>query len=413
MTVGLGLIKSVIEHSRPLSSIAEEFGVDPGEMLIGDEKKVFDFVSDHFLTYGKLPEIKTVEVECKIRFANLEKEPPGYWANRVTSRYRANMLISTLKEAKALATSGDFEKAFDCVASMVSTLTMAKGIDRIYTLGAVATSVLEAHDKRQRSHKLSGIPFGLEFLDEISDGAQGGDTIALVGRPGVGKTYLLFKFALSAFSGGYIPLLTSHEMAVYQCARRLVALISHTPATSIRLGRLSFWGRNRLQTNIGELINSVTPLYLLQGSLETTVESIGTRVQEIKPHIVYIDGGYLIHMAQKHTSTWERVAAVAGYIKALSQSFNIPFVVTYQFNRRGPGSLGNIGHSDAVGQLASIVMSIENDDEGAAISWNALFFKLLTLMKGREGEKGKMRLLYDMERMNISQESVIAGNSDA
>ena len=36
-------------------------------------------------------------------------------------------------------------------------------------------------------------------------------------------------------------------------------------------------------------------------------------------------------------------------------------------------------------------------------------YKILDLLKGREGERGRIRLIYDMTRMLIEQDSVIDG----
>lgn len=97
-------------------------------------------------------------------------------------------------------------------------------------------------------------------------------------------------------------------------------------------------------------------------------------------------------------------------IKTIALEFNLPMIMSYQFNRKGPG-LANIGYSDAVGQLASIVIGIRDEvavptefDERLRRRW-----KLVDLLKGREGETGVIRVLYDMARMYITQDRVVRG----
>jgi len=411
MTIGLGLLKSILQYRRPLSILEEELHIEE-KMFHESEKKVFDYIKNHFLSYSEMPNIRTVEIECKINLEPFENEPPGYWADRLRARYHASVLTNMLKETRELAISGDYEAAFDKVKQVVFDITVSKGIDQIYSLVALTNSVLKAHDDRQHSWRLSGIPFGLPFLDEISDGAQPSDTIAIVGRPGMGKTYFLLKFALEAYNNDYVPFIVSLEMSVQQCARRLIAMLSNIPATFLRLGRLSYWGRQKLIADISELAGRDNSCYLIQGSLNSTVENIGMRIQEIHPHVAYIDGGYLLQVNHKTTARWERVSEVAEYLKALARELNIPILVTYQFNRRGPGSLGNIGHSDTIGQIASIVMSIEEDDAEKAMSWSAQTRQIAKILKGREGERGVMEVLYDMERMRIVQESAKLGDTE-
>jgi hypothetical protein len=150
----------------------------------------------------------------------------------------------------------------------------------------------------------------------------------------------------------------------------------------------------------------------MEGSLKTTIEDIATRVQELRPTILYIDGAYMVQTATKHKAKWERVSEVAEYMKMMAKDFNIPVIASWQFNRKGPGSLGNIMYSDSVGQLASIVAAIENDDVEGRTQWDARSTKRFTLLKGREGEKGKLRVMYDMTRMEITQIEVLSGYTD-
>jgi len=178
----------------------------------------------------------------------------------------------------------------------------------------------------------------------------------------------------------------------------------------IRLGRLSFWGRERLVSDVGRLQDlGGQPFYLMQGSLKTTVEDLVLKVRELRPSALYVDGAYLLRTRSKNASHWERIAETAEYLKMMATEFSIPTLATYQFNRRGPGSLGNIAHSDVVGQLASIVIGIDEEDEEDARTFSSRQYKILELLKGREGERGTIRMVYDMNRMQISQESVIRG----
>ena len=97
----------------------------------------------------------------------------------------------------------------------------------------------------------------------------------------------------------------------------------------------------------------------------------------------------------------------------LATDFNIPIFASYQFNRKGAGDMANIGGSDSVGQLASIVLSLTSEDkDGSQQPWSKRSFKHLQLIKGREGEEGKIRVLFDMRRMIIQQDSILEGVYD-
>jgi len=236
------------------------------------------------------------------------------------------------------------------------------------------------------------------------------------------NSYFLASMANSAWVEGERPLYAAFEMSNLQNARRLVALQTNLSATALRLGRLGFHGRKKLVSYLKDLKKnrlkklhdeeeSREPFFLLQGSLHSTVEDLVIAVQELKPSVLYVDGAYLLHTSNRNLARWERVSNTAEYLKSVGVEFGIPIISTYQFNRRGAGQLGNIAHADVIGQLASIVISIDDEDDSDEMerSISSKRYKTLELLKGREGESGAIRVLYDMHSMKISQEAILRG----
>ena len=76
--------------------------------------------------------------------------------------------------------------------------------------------------------------------------------------------------------------------------------------------------------------------------------------------------------------------------------------------RKGPGNLDNIGYSDAIGQLASIAISLE-EDKGVGERSDNISFKILRVIKGREGESGAIQVKYDMNYTQIDQTTILEG----
>ena len=408
MSVGLGLLQKIVADGRPLTVLSDAgLTVDAFD---GNEKAVYDFLHDYVRRHGALPKITTVEHECELKFADFPDEPIGYWLENVKNRASEEMILAGFKEAKALLTQGDFNSARDEIRNIALSLDTIAPTDEILTLDRVAQQVLDAHDHRQRTAGWGGVPFGVQYLDDVSDGAQAADTIAFAGRPGVGKSFLLFMMALFGYlQADSIPLVVNMEMSAVQCARRLLALFSGITATNIKLGSMSHWARQRIVSDLRELQRiGQRPFYILQGSLNSTVEDLALRIQELRPNIVYIDGAYLMRTKANPRSRWERVTEVAEYQKTIAREFNIPVVATWQFNRKGSGSLGNIAYSDAIVQLASIVAAIENE-KSTGNRWQPVSRKKLSLLKGREGEAGTVLMTYDMSRMIITQHSVLEG----
>ncbi len=411
MSIGLGLIKKLITDNRKLGDM-DEAGVK-SSVFQGEEVEVLEFVQNHFANYGELPTIQTVERETKVKLGKYPDEPFGYWIDQIQERNASTLILKAVGAMKDGVREGDLEEARHAARDLVLNLDAANPIDKVHTLSEVSGRIITLHDKRQMSATIGGVPFGIEYLDRVSDGAQGADTVAFAGRPGVGKSYILLRCALSAWMQGEIPLVHTSEMTPEQCVRRILGMYSGITATLIRLGRLSHFGRNRLVHDIREIeAISDRPFYIVQGSLGSTIEDLGLRIQELRPTVLYADGAYLLRTKTKTSARWERVTETAEIMKMLATQFNIPAIATYQFNRRGAGDIGNIGYSDAIGQLASIVCSIDDEEQEKGHEdtvWSARSYKLLTLLKGREGEKGVIRMLYDMHRMLVEQESVLKG----
>jgi replicative DNA helicase len=407
MSVGLALLSRVLHERSDLSALREA-GIN-ADSFQKEEKVVYTFIETHYFKHGVLPKQRTVEVETGVKIPKFPDEPLGFWIDGMKRRDKSDLVGTAIKELQSLAVAGELDEAGSVARNLVFAMERHDQSERITTLARSLPGVLEAHDLRQRKGIISGVPFGIEYLDRISDGAQPGDAVALVGRPGVGKSYLLLAMSNYAYEANDVPLVVTTEMTTAQCARRLVALRTGVSATLIRLGRMSFWGRRKVYDDITVVMEEAgRPFHLMQGTFNTTVEDIFIRVKELRPTSLYVDGAYLLRSKNKNQARWERVTETAEFLKLIASEFNIPTISTYQFNRKGPG-LGNIGYSDAVGQLASIVIGIEEDEAVAQTSWGAKQTKLLTLFKGREGERGQIRILYDMEHMQIRQQEIVSG----
>lgn len=228
-----------------------------------------------------------------------------------------------------------------------------------------------------------------------------------------GKTYVMSKAVVAGYLQDKVPMVVTMEMSAKQLARRQLGLLQQVSVTQIRLGRLSHWGEQKLRNGIVSLETEHEnghPFYILQGNLMTTVEDVGNYAKEMRPDVLYVDGAYLLMSNLKFGSKWERISHTAEYLKSLALTLDIPVIATYQFNRKGGGSLANIGGADSVGQLASIVIGIETEsdtEEGSVGGWSSVDYKILEFLKGREGEKGKVRIMFDTERTVIEQDEVI------
>lgn len=415
MSVGIAILHSLLVEEIPFTALAENGLTE--DAFLKDERKVYSYIEKHYLRHDRLPRVKTVERETKVSLGDFPDEPFAYWVDALENRRRGSLLLDAAKSIKERVTGGELEEARAKVLELLEELDLNRRDNLIVDIREVTDGVLSAHDDRRMRHEMVGVPFGIPYLDEISDGAQQGDTVAIVGPTSIGKSYLLLRMVLSAWEAGEVPVLVTMEMSAAQTARRLLALKSNISAKMIRMGQLSTLGRRKLG-EVAQGFKDITdrPLHILKGSLTSTVEDLALRCRQLKPNILYVDGAYLLRTRAKFGSRWERIAETAEYLKMIAGEYNIPVIGTYQFNRkgrsrRGGGGLGDIGGSAAIEQLASIVCAMEDEEgeteEVSGRDWTTRQMKLLKLLKGREGERGSVRLLYDMQLMKIEEESVL------
>lgn len=408
MSVGLGLLRKLIDDRLNISFLDNKRL--PRRFFIHEERAVYDFVRDHCVQYGTCPILDTVLTETSIALPPSAEESIEYWVDKVKERNMVNLLTKIPMQIADLAGKTNVNDALKLYKKLGMELSYRGEGTKVKTLQECAPAVLKKFDRRQDSPTILGIPFGFPYLDYTTDGAQPGDSIAIAGMYGKGKSTMLFKFAHTANDLNLIPLIVTLEMPIHQCSSRFLSMQISVPNSRIRHGKLSYYGREKLKEGIDILDGGgKPPVYFMEGGMNTTVDDISLRIQELKPSALYVDGAYLLKTRNRSHKIWERVSETAELLKGIALDFNIPVMSTYQLNAQK-----EIGHSGmAIKQLASVVMILSDaDDEadGTLPIYSPIQYKELELVKGREGETGKLLVKYDFARMSFTQESVIGGN---
>lgn len=413
---GLGLLYSMVTDEVPLSEVLKS-GISR-KFLINEEQKVYDFVYSFFRDYGNYPSVKTVEVETGVSFDGFPREPFAYWVRQVFKRRSLRIAVTTSQYVMDQARDGNTDTAIETARKLYLALEKLNPSAVVHKMTDTSQQVLDRHDTLQRAGSLVfGVSFGFPYFDEISGGAQEGDFIPLVGRPGTGKSFFLFKMANAAHDANRKPALVTFEMPALQCARRIVGMRSQVSTSQLRIGRLSYFGRKKVVQACNLIANETGWEFpIIEGSNRYTVEDLIAIVQDLGADSLFVDGAYFLKTQSKTTSKFEQVSNVADKLKTdAAMGLKIPVVATYQFNKRAGkkgGGLGDIYMSDDMAQLGSIVFKLYNEDDGDEAaqycSWHPVTYKIVELLKGREGEQGKIRVLYDMMNTNIEQVEVLA-----
>lgn len=413
-SVGYGLLHSLIQNGDRFSSLSD-YGISE-DHFFEKELDAYKFIKNFILEHSQYPHAGTVARhigELSV-FDIIEDEPVAYWIEEVKQRKRFFDIRDTLLQVKSHMDSGEILNAINSMGHSYLKLKESYTTQRIEDLRELQQQVLSKHDEVQNSVDLPGISFGFPFIDVLTGGAQAGDYIAIAGQTGVGKTYLALKMAKAGHDSGANVIAVSTEMPTLQAARRMLAMEGKFSTTDIKMGRLSHFGRTRAQMIIDHGVARDTGndnwFYFLPGGMFSQVEDIIILAKEMKPDILIVDGAYLLQT--KAASWWEKNMDVASKLKNLSLTENIPTIGTYQFLKKDAGKLEGVGGGFAIPQIASIMFSFEYERKEDIENNNEVQYRKLKFIKGRDGESGAVRVLFNMRRTSLDQDRVLSGQID-
>lgn len=415
MSAGLGLLKAIMTADD--LSIFGRLNITSKLFRTVDETAVFSFVEQYLIKFGMFPSMATIKVETAVDLSIFPDEPVEYWLEIVRHAQTKRELHRLTEQLQTAVQSDNLTTALTMVAEFNTGQLNAGNGHAIKPLRELAMEVIDAHDLRQQSPDMLGVPLGFSVLDKMTDGAQGGDLIVVLGRPSKGKTYFLMQMLHAAHLAGNSVLMVSYEMSAFQNARRYLGLASGISVTDIKLGRVGYFGREKLrQIANGEYgadywaqgrgLREDVRFDIITGSMHSTVEDLYFIARQFRPAVIGVDAAYLAQTKKYIPTRFERVTSTCEYLKFIAQDLEIPVYATYQFKRGTKDSKGDIDDiymSDAIGQIASIAIGIDDDSENDETD-RYLRWKQVNLIKGREGETAQFRVLYDMENMRIREE---------
>lgn len=361
-------------------------------------RKCFKYVYDFYSKYGKVPSIDLVEEEFKDLRIEYAKEPVDYYLDKMTENYvrvkGSQVLIGSAREIVKSPMKG-IEKLQTAVAELT--------LEAVPTRDDLVEDTVEDRIARYLRLKkvggMDGMPTPWEVLNEATMGLHGGDFIAIVSRPGVGKTWLLSIFAEFSARQGLKVLFVTNEMSNTQIMQRFDALYFKLPYKELRAGllpdaleKMYFEGLKKMKKDVKMVVTQD-----VHG-----VNSVGSKIDQYKPDLVLIDGMYLLADDQNSQSRWEGISNISRNLKKLARKKNVPIIATTQFNRASEDvkidkvTLSNLGFSDSIGQDADVVLGLFRTKD---MEMNQEM--KVRMLKIREGEPKDFTIQWDLRHMRF------------
>lgn len=362
MSLGLNAIRGIIDTGSVTA-----FRQLKAEWFVEEELEAFQFVKDHFRRYSRLPDRKTMEENGFV--LNKVRQPAQYYIDKLSARAVYNSVRDNHGQLLDAMKGKDVREIKKALKVLVQSTRAVDNSQDFSTLDEQALAVLDEYKEAKSNPGLQGITTGFPVLDEVTNGLQPGDVIALAGRPNIGKSYLLLKMMNAAWRAGSPCGGVSMEMKTRQLARRFLGMETGLNPDLIRKGQLSSnYGERLLKTTIRDIQNR-PPIFFLEGNFRKSVSDVDNMIQEFSPDIAFIDAGYLLtpdKASKGYVKRNEHVAAVMEEIKMMAENRKIPVVVSVQFNRemkkggKKEMDVSFLAETDVIGQIATLVLGIRH-----------------------------------------------------
>lgn len=396
ITVGARLLGALLSEDKGTQQFLEMELFE--ELFTGmEERDAFVFCRDFVEVHGVLPATETLKTETAFTVSS-PPEPATYYRDKCETRW-LHVTLKKKLEAASNVIKNDPVKALEIVEAAALDLRLLKARRDIVNVTEKLPSVIEQdYLQKQLLGDEFGVQVGWPFLDKMTGGLIGGDTLFIVGRPASGKTFLMVRAAMHAWQFHKdTPLVISMEMKPILLMHRIAAILAKKGITKLKTATMSTKAYGEMMTVLKAVPDFGVPFYIVDGKQATTVEDVRVLVRQLKPRCVYIDGAYMLKMrGQRWSSRWERIGGCAEELKGqVATDLNIPVVASYQLNRDiektkitfdGAGKKAGvqfIAGADIIGQIGSIVLGLFEPENVENIKK-----KHVELMKGRGGEVG-------------------------
>ncbi len=269
-----------------------------------------------------------------------------------------------------------------------------------------AIESIEATQARVREGKsvLTGVPTGIQGLDQKLLGLQPGALIILAARPSVGKTAFALNIGTyAAIKGEKRVAIFSLEMPSEQLAMRILAAEAKLDFWRMSQGLLQQSDWDRIMTH-GDRIGA-SRIWLDDNFVLSPIE-LRAKCRKIKREggldLVIVDYLQLMN-APGAPSREQEIALISRSLKSLAKELDLPILALSQLNRgvekrKGePPMLSDLRESGAIEQDADVVMFLHRpgeDREGEPQQRGDVQEIELHIAKQRQGPTGVVELVF-------------------
>jgi len=367
----------------------------------------FTWVQEFVSKYHKLPDIETLGKKFPALKSVEAVEPASYYVDGLETAWlhsQLNRIGVGINDIMGQP-GKTCDDAFNHVHKIMGEVYAQKYRTNLTSLKEDAKKLMLAE-----YHNVEGVEnqaiFGWDYLDS-QGGAEPGDIVSIIGRPQAGKSFLSIYIAMeNMLTKKHKVLVASMEMATKIMFQRATAMMAGTNLTQLKLKQYATPTYKKYREGLECLSSLEGDIIVMNGNLAVDVESIYEVAEHYECQSVVIDGAYLCRHKNSRLDRFQRAAENCEIMKRYTEDLGVVTFSSWQFNREAAKKKGqekagleDIGYTDAIGQISSIVLGMFQEDGNV----DSIATKKIRVMKGRGGEVGEFDIHWDFDKMNFAQ----------
>jgi len=412
-----GLVAAILREGKPgLRKVRDR--IFDNEILLGEGRAAYEFVTSFYTKYSMLPEMAVLVEQTG---TDLDPDPIGkdsnisapleWWIDKIVDRRVEGQLRDGVTEALSNLDQVGPQEAVESIEKALHEIRRERLVSssKIETLGPLGQEVLKYYQDVKGGKK--GIQSPWPSINDATFGFWPQDLAIFVSRVGIGKTWTAVLLALQAWKDGHRVLFATTEISRVRIAMRFLAAYYRLSYSDLRFGKLGKFGEMKLEQGVRDVMED-NRFFVAGGDFDFRVEPFSAGIADVDRTMLPLDGAYLLRVDGK--SRTERAANAFDELKRLANQYNVPFIVTMQFNRNVKANVAssvgieNIGLTDVAAWNADLCYAlIQTDDMRAA---KTMSFKPL---KVREGVGEEFDVTWDLDTMNFPEQPKDGGGGDA
>lgn len=335
------------------------------DSFFSDYTDEYNFIRNHMSQYGQVPD--------RLTFANqfgdfdwIEvNENPNYLIDELYRDRNKRTLAKVFNGVRDRINAGDVEGAMALFTSSSQELVASTHIDCVDIIRDTAR--YDAYLERTQDFNKFYVKTGFDELDELIGGWDRLEEYAtIVARPGVGKSWVLLRCAMSAAEQGLRAGLYSGEMSETKVGYRFDTLAGHISNSGIIHGNSELMNNYKafldsMESRFSGTLKVITPKMIKHAATVTDLEAF---IEKEKLDILFIDQHSLMEDQRKAKDPVTRAANISKDLKNLQVLKRIPIITVSQQNRNmvDDNSVIDVSHiaqADRIGQDSTVVVFLE------------------------------------------------------